>query len=138
MSFREKTAWISVVTTIVIWGGFFGFMAATQGHYHGGLYAVVFFGALVLQAVLITGAAIVSAILSPKEASAARDERDRDISRRAHAIAYPVLIALVLCAVGGLHLGLGAVGMAYAVMGAIIIAEIVHYTAQIVGYRMGA
>ncbi|BCA57561.1 hypothetical protein [Sphingomonas sp. HMP6] len=137
MPFREKIAWISVVTTSVIWGGFFGFMAVTRGQYHGGVYAVSFFGALILQAILVAAAAIVTAILSPKEASASRDERDTAISHRAYAIAYPVLLTLVLCVIGTLHLGMSKIGMAYGIMGAIVIAEIVHYGAQIVGYRMG-
>ena len=137
MPFREKIAWISIVTTSVIWGGFFGFMTFTQGQYHGAVYAVGFFAALILQAILVAVAAIVTAILSPKEASASRDERDKAISHRAYAIAYPVLLSLVLCVAAGMHLGIGAIGMAYGIMGAIILAEIVHYAAQIAGYRMG-
>ena len=137
MPFREKIAWISVVSTIVIWGGFFGFMATTQGQYHGGVYALEFVGALILQAILVAAAAIVTAILSPKEASASRDERDRTISRRAYAVAYPVLLTLILCVAGSVHLGIGKIGMAYGIMGAIIVAEIVHYSVQIAGYRMG-
>ena len=136
MPFREKIAWISVVTTIVIWGGFFGFMAVTRGQYHGAVYMVGFFGAMILQAVLVAAAAIVTAILSPKEASASRDERDKMIALRAYAFAYPVLLSLVLCVVASLHLGIGPVGMAYGILGAIILAEIVHYGAQIAGYRM--
>ena len=138
MPFREKTAWISVISTIVIWGGFFGFMALTRGRYPGPTYTVGFFAAIVLQAILVAAAAIVTAILSPNDASANRDERDRTISRRASAIAYPVLLTLVLCVAGGVHLGIGAIGMAYGIMGAIVIAEIVHYAAQIAGYRMGS
>lgn len=138
MPFREKIAWISVISTIVIWGGFFGFMALTRGRASGSTYMVGFFGAIVLQAILVTVAAIVTAILAPKDASASRDERDRTISRRAYAIAYPVLLTLVLCVAGGVHLGIGAVGMAYGIMGAIVIAKIVHYAAQIAGYRIGS
>ena len=138
MSFREKIAWISVVSTILVWGGFFGFMAATGGTAHGMVYVTGFVGAVVAQAIIVAAAAIVTALLSPKEASAARDERDRNISRRAYAYAYPVLLSLVLCVAAGMHFGLRAHGMAYGIMGAIVIAEIVHYGAQIVGYRMGA
>lgn len=137
MPYREKIAWISVISTIAIWGGFFGFMAVTRGRYPGLTYALGFVGAVVLQAILVAAAAIVTAILAPKDASASRDERDRTISRRAYAVAYPVLLTLVLCVVGSMHLGVGKIGMAYGIVGAIIIAEIVHYGAQIAGYRMG-
>lgn len=137
MPYREKIAWISVISTIVIWGGFFGFMAMTRGRVPGFTYALAFVGAVVLQAILVATAAIVTAIVSPKEASASLDERDRTISRRAYALAYPVLLTLVLCVAGSMHFGMSKIGMAYGIMGAIIIAEIVHYGAQIAGYRTG-
>lgn len=135
MSFREKIAWISIVTTAVIWGGFFGFMAVTQGRQPGVIYLVGFVAAVIVQAVLVAGATTVTALLAPAEASAGPDERDRTIARRAYSIAYPVLIVLVLCVAAGLHLGWSARDMAYGIMGAIVLAEIAHYGAQIAGYR---
>ena len=137
MPFREKIAWVSVVTTVLVWGTFFGLMATTGGHVHGKIYMVGFFGAAIVQAILAAGAAIVVALWSPREASASRDERDRTISRQSYAVAYPVLLTAVVCVAASLHLGLSAIGMAYGIMGAIVIAEIVHYGAQIVGYRTG-
>lgn len=137
MSFKEKIAWISVVTTILVWGGYFGFMAATGGRYPGPVYFVAFFAAMIVQAILATVASIVTAVLAPSEATAAADERDKMIARRAYTIAYPVLLGLVVCVAASMHFGVRAVGMAYGIMGAIVIAEIVHYAAQIVGYRRG-
>uniref|UniRef100_UPI0035CBFDCB hypothetical protein n=1 Tax=uncultured Sphingomonas sp. TaxID=158754 RepID=UPI0035CBFDCB len=137
MPFREKIAWISVATTIVIWGGFFGFMAVTRGQYAGPVYLVGFVGAVIVQAILVTVASIVTALLAPRDASAGSDERDRTIARRSYAIAYPVLLTLVVCVVASLHLGASKIDMAYGIMGAIVIAEIVHYGAQIAGYRRG-
>jgi hypothetical protein len=137
MSFKEKIAWISVVTTVLIWGGYFGFMAATGGRYPGPVYFVGFIGAMIVQAILVTVASIVTAVVAPADASAGSDERDRAISRQAYALAYPVLLALVFCVAGSVHFGVRPVGMAYGIMGAIVIAEIVHYAAQIAGYRRG-
>ena len=48
-----------------------------------------------------------------------------------------MLIGLVFCVAGSVHLGFDRIDMAYAIMGAIVIAEIVHYAAQIAGYRRG-
>lgn len=137
MSFKEKIAWISLVTTALVWGGFYGFMLATRGRYPGTVYFVGFFAAVTVQAVLAAGAAIVSAALAPRDATAAADERDRAIARGAYAIAYPILLILLLCVVGSIHLGANPVQMAYAIIGAIVLAEIVHYGAQIAGYRRG-
>lgn len=136
MPFKEKIAWISVITTVLVWGGYFGFMLATGGKLHGTVYFTGFIAAVIVQTIA-AGAAIVTAALAPADASAGSDERDRDISRRAYALAYPVLIALVFCVAGSVHLGFDRIDMAYAIMGAIVIAEIVHYAAQIAGYRRG-
>lgn len=137
MPFREKIAWISFVSTVVIWGSYFGFAVATRWQLPGQLYFAGFIGAVVVQAIVVAAAAIVTAIMAPTDASAASDERDRAIARRAYALAYPVLITLVLCVAAGLHMGLTARGMAYGIVAAIIAAEIVHYGVQIVGYRTG-
>lgn len=137
MPFKEKTAWISFLSTIVIWGTYFGYTIVTWWQQPGLVYLVGFIGAVVVQAIVVATAAIISAILAPRDASAASDERDRAISRRAYSVAYPVLIVLVLCVAGGMHLGLTARGMTYGIMAAIITAEVVHYGVQIVGYRMG-
>ncbi|MBN8814425.1 MAG: hypothetical protein J0J06_03135 [Sphingomonas sp.] len=137
MSFKEKIAWISVVTTILVWGGYFGFMAATGGRMPGPVYLVGFFGAVIVQTILVVIASIVTAVLAPKDASAGSDERDRDISRRAYAIAYPVLLTLIVLVAASMHFGITSRDMAYEIMAAIVIAEIVHYGAQIAGYRNG-
>lgn len=138
MPFKEKVAWISAVTTILVWGSYFGFMAATGGRMPGPVYMTGFVGAVIVQIVLMVIASIVTAVLAPSDASAGSDERDRTVSRRAYAFAYPVLLSLVVCVAASVHLGVSAHAMAYEIMGAIVVAEIVHYGAQIVGYRRGA
>ena len=137
MPFKEKIAWISVVTTILVWGGYFGFMAATGRRMHGAIYMVGFVGAVIVQTVLVVIASIVTAVMAPKDASAGSDERDREISRRSYAVAYPVLLTLIVCVAASVHLGMTPRDMAYEIMAAIVLAEIVHYAAQIVGYRSG-
>jgi uncharacterized membrane protein len=137
MPFKEKIAWISVVTTVLVWGGYFGFMLATGGQLHGAVYFMGFIGAVIVQTILMVIAATVTAVLARADANAGSDERDRDIARRAYALAYPVLITLVICVAGSVHLGFSKIDMAYGIMGSIVIAEIVHYAAQIAGYRKG-
>jgi hypothetical protein len=112
-------------------------MAATAGRYPGPVYFVGFVGAMIVQAILATIAAVVTAVLAPSDASAGSDERDKAIARRSYAIAYPVLLVLVVCVAASIHFGARPVNMAYGIMGAIVIAEIVHYGAQIFSYRRG-
>lgn len=137
MPFREKIAWISVVTTILVWGTYFGFMAVTGGRWHGAVYMAGFVGALIVQTILVVIAAIVTAVMAPKDAGAGSDERDREIARRAYSLAYPVLLTLIVIVAASMHFGATPRDMAYEIMAAIVIAEIVHYGAQIVGYRSG-
>lgn len=136
MPFKEKIAWISLVSTVVSWGGYFGFMAVTRGQLPGRTYFFGFFGAVMVQVIVVVGAAIVTALLAPKDA-AASDERDQAIARRGAAFAYPVLITLVFLVAASMHLGLSARDMTYGIIGAIILAEIAHYGAKIAGYRAG-
>lgn len=137
MPFKEKIAWISVVTTVLVWGGYFGFGLATGWQLHGMVYVMGFVGAVIVQTILVVVASIVTAAFAPRDASAGSDERDRDIARRSYAFAYPVLLTLVLCVAASMHFGVSKIGMAYGIMGAIVVAEIVHYAAQIAGYRRG-
>jgi len=138
MPFREKIAWISVTTTILVWGAYFGFLLTAGRQMPVPAQFLGFVGAVIVQTILVVGASIVTAVLAPKDASAASDERDKAVSSRAYALAYPVLLSLVVCVAASVHLGVGAKDMTYEIMAAIVIAEIVHYGAQIVGYRRGA
>src|SRR5215467_12223604 len=87
MSFREKTAWISVISMAGIYGLYF-WSVAHDGPHHGGFHlgglleTVV---ALVIVQVVLT---IAVAIFSPKEAKAPCDERDKLIELRAMRFAY--------------------------------------------------
>jgi hypothetical protein len=138
MPFKEKMAWLSVATTVVVWGAYLGFLLTTARHLPGPAQFGGLLAAIIVQTGLVTVGAIVSAVLSPQDAGAASDERDKAVSRRAYALAYPVLLSLVVCVAASMHFGVDARGMAYGIMASIVIAEIVHYGAQIVGYRRGA
>jgi hypothetical protein len=138
MSFKEKMAWLSVITTVVVWGAYFGFLLTTARHLPGPAQFGGLLAAVIVQTGLVTMGAIVSAVLSPKDSGAASDERDKAVSRRAYGLAYPVLLSLIVCVAASMHFGVDAKGMTYEIMASIVIAEIVHYGAQIVGYRQGA
>ncbi|MGN6820743.1 MAG: hypothetical protein ACTHJR_18965 [Sphingomonas sp.] len=138
MSFREKIAWLSVTTTVIVWGTYFGFLLTSARHLPPPGQFGGFFAAVVVQTILVIAGSVVTAILSPSDAGAPRDERDRAVSHGAYALAYPVLLSLIVCIAASLYLGVDAQGMTYEIMAAIVIAEIVHYGAQIVGYRRGA
>jgi len=92
MSFREKSAWISLVTMLCIFGFYF-WSVVHSGPSGGSLLGTIIF-LVVVQTVLT----IAVAIVAPKEAKAPRDERDRLIELKATRFAYGLLAGSVACA----------------------------------------
>ena len=88
MSFREKTAWISMLSMLAIYGFYFWSVihAGPQsgGFHFGGLLETII--ALVVVQTVLT---LAVAIFTPKEAKAPRDEREKLIELRAMRVAIP-------------------------------------------------
>lgn len=137
MSFREKSAWISLLSMTGIYGFYF-WSVIHAGHKagafrFGGLLVTVI--ALVVLQVVLT---IAVAIFSPKEAQAPRDERDKLIELRAMRVAYAGLatgIALA-CFFGAFDPPL--VFNTNALLFILVTAEIMRSACQIIQYRRGA
>ena len=87
MSFREKSAWISVISMTAIYGYYFWSVVHAGPHlgslHFAGLLATVI--ALIVVQVVLT---IAVAIASPRDAQAPRDEREKLIELRATRMAY--------------------------------------------------
>ena len=96
MSFREKTAWISLLSMSIIYGLYFASV------YKSGLRASFNFGGLlgtVIALVIVQVAATTAvAIFSAKEAKAPADERDKMIDLKSTRLAYGVLAGCIACA----------------------------------------
>lgn len=92
MSFRERTAWITVITLVIFFGAYYGATLSglvpprSMSAFHLGLLSII--GLVVFQ----VGLNIVAAILNPKEARTPRDERERMIHARSHVIGYYVMM----------------------------------------------
>lgn len=138
MAFREKTAWISFLTTLVIYGAYFAnFMRVrlVEGRSHGhDLFSSFLVCVLVLVAVQIV-LHIAAAAMNPAEARAPMDEREQGVDLKATKIAFYTLQAAAACAVATLHMGADRFVIVNAVMGAIVLGEIVRSGGQIVLYR---
>jgi len=139
MSFREKSAWISLVLILVMFGAYFRTVSqvvsgetsrASASHWMLGLVL----GFLVLEVVFH----LAIAIQSPRDARAPKDERERLISLKATRIAYFVLmIGALLSLFSYWHLGMGAWPTSQHVFLSIVFAEFVKFAAQIVFFRRG-
>ena len=137
MSFREKSAWISFVSILVIFGAYFWRVARVL---HGDdnfpfEFAVAFLVAFVL--VEIAAHAVV-AFQTPKDVRAPKDERERLIEMRATRVAFQVLVLGALGGVGTMHLTQSVWVMSQAVLLAIVVAELVKFGGQILYFRRGA
>jgi len=137
MSFREKSAWISMLSMSGIYGFYFWSVihAAPQAHgfHFGGLL-----GTIIALVVLQTASTVAVAIFKPREAKAPRDERDKLIELRAMRVAYSGLatgIALA-CFFGAFNPPI--LFGTNALLFILVTAEIMRSACQIIQYRRGA
>ena len=137
MSFREKSAWISLLSMAGIYALYFWSLgpweARRSGAAFGGLLGTVI--ALVVVQSVVT---IAVAIFAPKDAHAPLDEREKLIDLKATRFAYSVLAGSVACACffGGFEPPI--VFSANALLFMLVAAEVLRSGSQIVLYRRGA
>lgn len=139
MSFREKSAWITLVTVVLCFGAYFGAIAGgwieREGvvPLHYGLLCIVVL--VVLQVVLH----IVAAISNPKDARAPRDEREKAFENRSHSLGYYLLNGWMLAIVVAVHFpNVHNVDVVYLAMIGLIVTTVAVSISQIVQYRRGA
>jgi hypothetical protein len=136
MSFREKSAWITLVTVLVVFGVYFS--ALLTGHVRGFhslfLLLVCGIGLLVLQ----VGLNLIAILTTPRDGRAPKDERETLIQWRSHTLGYYVLMVLVLALFVPVHFGHTALDMANFALFAVVVATVSVAVAQIVMFRRGA
>jgi len=140
MSFREKTAWITLVTLIVTSLLFvlhppLQLTLAPESSLfslHVLLLSIATF--VVIEIVAI----VVVRIRSPRDAKAPLDERERLIVLKARSLSWYVMAASSLGSVMvTIHLGANELGLAYCVLISFVLSLMVNYAARIVYYRRG-
>jgi hypothetical protein len=121
MSFRYKSALLSLISMALIYGWFFVTLMTDQ---HSSALAHV--GRLAMTVVILAVVMAVGHILlvlTSREKYSAMDERERGFDRRATSVGYYLLIAGALAAISTLHMGASGPHMGYAVLLAIVVAE---------------
>jgi hypothetical protein len=141
MSFREKSAWACLITTIAIWGPYFAcaFRLFTREHYAGSIMTA-FIVAVVLSIILNGGAHIAIAIHSRQEK---KDERDIAIESKSYRNAYFVLIVLIWMVILAAPAGtpahhFGPVFISQMVLLCFVVAETAKYITTVFCYRRGS
>ncbi len=93
MSFREKSAWIAVITTLVIWSYYFWQVArsALNGSLDGSATFWLFVWSMAISIAIMLPVTIISAIIARQNIDAPPDERERGIDARANRIGLTLL-----------------------------------------------
>ena len=136
MSFREKSAWISLVLILLVFGPYFWLVArsfAGGGVVHHGTQFALIMVFVVLEVVLH----VAIAIQSPRDARAPKDEREDLIELKATRTAFYVLFGGALMSIFTMHFRLTVWMLSQCVLFAIVVAELVKFSSQIVFYRRG-
>jgi hypothetical protein len=137
MTFREKSAWISLISMASIYGVYFSSVVHTGpkagGSRFGGLLGTII--ALVVVQIVLT---VAVAIFAPAEAKAPRDERDQLIELRAMRVAYAALGTGVAFACFFGAFSPPIIFDTNALLFILVTAEIMRSTSKIVQYRCGA
>jgi hypothetical protein len=136
MPFREKIAWIALVSIVAAFAVYFG-MIAVEPHPDRARFVGLFLLVITVQTAITLIASVIVAIANPTDARAPRDERDRSIARQSAGGAYYVLLIGVILAAVTIHLGVDVFWMMNAILAAIMISEAVRFILQIRAYRRG-
>jgi len=135
MSFREKSAWITLATVLLCFGIYFGSIVlgavSPRGADTGRLLLVCVGGLVVLQCLLH---AVAAATGDPK---GPRDEREQLIQHRSHSVGYYVLMVSVLALAIPGHMGHGAIDLMNFALLALVVAALAVSVSQIVMFRRG-
>ena len=137
MSFREKSAWITLVTVLVCFGIYFGSIAlrlvSARGFDTLHLLLACVVGLVLLQVALT----VVAAVTTPKDGRAPKDERETLIQLRSQSLGYSVLVMLVLALFVPGHLGHTVIDMINFALLDVVLAVLTVAVAQIILFRRG-
>lgn len=144
MSFRERSAWISLIITPLIWGAYFwkiwpdviddrALSPSTAGLFVGTVILLV-----IVQIVLAIILAIVSAVLRQRSEEQPMDERDQLIDLKAIRVAFYALTALLIGVSSLWIFGMSPLVMANGILAAMVVAETLRAARVVFSYRWGA
>jgi hypothetical protein len=139
LSFQEKSIWISLVTTILIFGFYFtqAIRAFDSPDVHGTYLIGLFIGIIILVVIVQIVLQSVLAIAHRKAAEAGTDERDNLIELRATRISYFVLVFGVWATCTSMLIHRSPLVMANTILFFFILSETVGFTSQLFYYRRG-
>ena len=136
MPFREKIAWISLMATLAVYGGYFMFLTVSRDGLSDSFGLLV--GTTVLFIVAMIALTVIAAVLAPQDAAAPADEREKLISLKASQFSYFALSCGAFTTIVALFVGTDRFFAANFLFLSLIVAEIAKDAAQIFYFRRGA
>jgi len=138
MSFREKTAWVTLIAILIVSAMFF-LHGADIFQPDPGSWELHMLGLSVAAFILIEVVAyVVLYVRNPKDARTPRDEREQLIDLKATRLAARVYVIGSFIALAALPIhGASGFAVGFGVLMAFVIAELVNYSARILYYRRG-
>ena len=143
MSFREKSAWITFLLLLFVFGFYFvslGMHLIWSEHPMPNFFAVLL---VLLLAILVVEVAlhILAAMRSPDDAKAPQDERERLVALKAKRPAFFVLMVSAFFSIATVHVSghfrLGQGLVANGILFSMWLGELTNYGAQLYYYRRG-
>ncbi|HVU22299.1 MAG TPA: hypothetical protein VHE09_16330 [Rhizomicrobium sp.] len=140
MSFREKSAWISLLAYLGIYGFYFVQVAGALGHGQpdGGHFFGLFVQSVVMFVLVTIIFTVVIAVLAPKDAQVPRDEREELIGLKAGSASGYVLATGVVLIIGAMLYGVTDFVTINLLFFSLVLSEVYKIVTQIVLYRRGA
>src|SRR5262245_47740679 len=134
MSFRETSAWISLISILAVFGFYFAVVGRTIGAEPEPIaFLGEYIGAVVLLVIVQVTLAIIAAITTHAaggEVEAPLDEREKLIELKANRFGYAILLSGAVIVAGAIALGLPGYWTANALVLAVALGELVRFGAQ--------
>ncbi len=139
MAFREKIAWLTLVTMLVAYTIYFTIVGPAVRFGEGRMIDIIWSFGLVAgaHAIAVIVGAIFIAVTATKEAQARADERDRAIARRGATIGYYVLIVGMIVVGVVMPFSEPPWKIVNTALLAIVLAETVNHAVVLLSYRRG-
>lgn len=138
MSFREKSAWITLVSVVACFGVYYGAVFGGLIERHSMTALHLGLGCVLVLILLQGGLTLLAARTTPKDGMGPRDEREKMIQARSHTIGYyTLMVATALLFIPTHTNGVTMIDIVNFAFLGIVVSAIVVAIAQITMFRRG-
>jgi hypothetical protein len=139
MSFREKSAWITLISVLLCFGIYYGAVFTGVIPRHSMMMLHLGLACIVALIVLQVGLTIIAALTTPKDGRGPRDEREKMIQARSHTFGYyTLMVATALLFIPTHTRGVSMIDVINFALLGIVVSTLVVAIAQIVMFRRGS